>query len=252
MKANRILTICVLVAAVGCAPPTKPGDKSSEKPQQDSRRSQAELASLPSRITNQFGMTFRLVTIDTSRADHKDSFPKRTYYLQESRLTWAQHSAFRKAAFGDGTYETIAWHYNSGHPSEWHEWSEYTQALSKFDTKYDYRLPSQSEWTFACKSGYDQSCDKAKPNTYGITGLIDTQGYAEAVSDVVDGSKLRVVMGYWKDNWGEHRGETKPKCSCDYWTACNPDADDSLNEIISGRFVLIPKQTVDPAKASGG
>ncbi|MCA9139004.1 MAG: hypothetical protein KDB00_19665 [Planctomycetales bacterium] len=196
-------------------------------------------------------MTFRLVTIDTSRADHKGSFPKRSYYLQESRLTWAQHSAFRKAAFGDGTYETITWHHNSGHPTQWREWSEYAQTLSKFDAEYDYRIPSRSEWTFACMSGYVQSCDKTKPNVYGITGLIDTKGSAEVVEDVIDGSKLRVVMGHWVNNWGEHQDETKPKCSCEHWTACNPDADDSLDEIISGRFVLIPKQAVDTGQADG-
>jgi hypothetical protein len=205
-----------------------------------------ELASLPPRVTNQFGMTFRLVTIDTSRADHKESFPTRSYYLQETTLTGEQHSAFRKAAFGNGTYETIDWHFNGGYPSEWREWFRYAQSLSKFDAEYDYSLPSRSQWTFACMSGYDQSCDKAKPNVYGITGLIDTKGFAEAVDELIvrDGFEFGVLMGYWTDNWGVHRGAEQPKCSCEYWTACNPDADDSLNEIISGRFILLPQRPV--------
>ncbi|MCA8990795.1 MAG: hypothetical protein KDA88_02395 [Planctomycetaceae bacterium] len=192
-------------------------------------------------------MTFRLVTVDTSRVDHKDSFPKHSYYLQESTLTGKQHSAFRKAAFGGGTYETINWNDNSGQPTQWQEWYEYAQALSKFDTQYDYCLATRSQWTFACMSGYDQTCDKSIPNAYGFTGLADTQGFAEVVDDSIlrNGVELKVVMGHWGDNWGAHEGETQPTCSCEYWTACNPVADDSLDEIISGRFVLIPKQTVD-------
>lgn len=252
MKSNRTLAICLLAAVAGCSRPTAPDNKSTESPRQDS--SEAEAASLPPLITNQFGMTFRLVTIDTTRADHKVSFPKRSYYLQESRLTWAQHSAFRKAASGAKTYDTITWNHNSGHPSEWYEWSRYAHALSRFDTEYDYSLPSRSKWTFACLSGYDQSCDKTKPNAYGITGLIDTQGYVEVVNDVMtlDGAEFRIAMGCWKDNWGEHSGETQPECSCEHWTACNPEGDDSLNEIISGRFVLIPKKTLSAEEAHGG
>ena len=255
MKAYRILAMCVL-AAVGCTSSTngnnEAGEASKEKPTRPSLTVESE--SWPARITNQFGMTFRLVTTDTSRAEHKDSFPQKSYYLQESRLTEAQHSAFRKAAFGDGTYETINWHYNGGYPSEWREWYQYARALSKFDAEYDYNLPARSQWTFACMSGYDQSCDKTKPNAYGITGLIDTNGFAEAVDELVirNGHEFGVLMGYWSNNWGVHTGKTQPDCSCEYWTVCNPDADDSLNELINGRFILLPKGTVHATQDSGG
>jgi len=199
-------------------------------------------------------MTFHLVIVDTSRDDHLASFPKQSFYIQESRLTGAQNMAFRKAALGDGTYASIDWGSNAGHPSEWREWSRYAQALSKFDAEYDYSLPSRSQWTFACKSGYDQSCDKTKPNAYGILGMSDTNGCAEPIDEMInrDGAEFAVLMGYWKDNWGEHRGETRPKCSCEYWTASNPDADDSLNEIISGRFIMAPKKALPADPKSSG
>ena len=239
----------VVLAAVGCARGTGT-DKQAASPV----RASVEPKSLPKQITNQFGMTFRLVTIDSSLADHRDSFPARSYYLQKTTLTGEQHSAFRMAAFGEGTYETINWHFNGGYPSEWREWYRYAQALSKFDTEYDYRLPSRSQWQFACRNGYEQRCDKAKPNVYGVEGLIDTNGFAEAVDDLIlhNGYEFAVLMGYWKDNWGEHSGEEKPDCPCEYWTACNPDADDSLNELITGRFVLIPNRDVARTKVSVG
>ena len=138
MDAHRILAICFLVT-VGCEPTGNDGNKSAVNSAQTPVAAGSQ--AMPARITNQFGMTFCLVEIDTSRADHKDSFPKASFYLQETELTWEQHRAFRKAAFGDGTYETINWNYNSGYPSEWRDVFRYGEALSKFDTQYDYRLP---------------------------------------------------------------------------------------------------------------
>ena len=188
-------------------------------------------------------MTFCLVENDTSRADHKDSFPKASYYLQETELTSEQHGAFRKAAFGDGTYETIDWNYNSGYPSEWREVFRYGEALSKFDTQYDYRLPSQQEWAFACMNGYDQTCpgegakstidstDSSRPNKYGIDGFMNYDAECADVPGLFLG-KL--------DNWtGAYDDREKPTCRCDQYTTGNPDADDGLNELIVGRFVLV-------------
>ncbi len=255
MIARRILVICVL-AVSGCAPGAGSNNKTSDNVQSNAEWEAAQafarayrdskMESLPPRITNQFGMTFRLVTIDTTRPDHHESFPKRSYYIQETELASEQHSAFRKAAFGDGKYEGIDWHFNGGFPSEWREVSRYAQALSKFDQQYDYKLPSRAEWVFACKSGYEQRCDPDKPNAFGMVGMLDGYGNAEAAEDIIvrSGHEFGLLMGYWKDNWGEHRGEEKPDCPCEYWTVCNPDADDSLNELIVCRLVLLPVQIV--------
>ncbi|MEM9586132.1 MAG: hypothetical protein AAGA03_02530 [Planctomycetota bacterium] len=189
-------------------------------------------------------MTFCLVEIDASRADHKNSFPKQSYYLQETELTTEQHEAFRKAAFGDGTYETINWNSSGGRPSEWREVFRYSEALSKFDTQYDYRLPSQQEWAFACMNGYDQTCpgegakstidanDSSRPNKYGIDGFMNYDAECADVPGLFLG-KL--------DNWaGAYEGREKPTCRCDQFTTGNPDADDGLNELIVTRLVLVP------------
>ncbi len=42
----------------------------------------------------------------------------------------------------------------------------------------------------------------------------------------------------WKGAYGD---KGKPACRCDQFTTGNPDADDGLNELITGRYVLIPK-----------
>lgn len=255
MKVSYIFALCVL-ATVGCGWTSNSNTAAREESAEKSNRPEITLDSKPllTRVTNQFGMTFRLVTIDTARADHKGSFPTRSYYLQETKLTEEQHTAFRKAAFGDGTYESINWYYNSGRPSEWREWLRYAEALSKFDTEYDYSLPSRSQWMFACMNGYHQSCDKTKSSVYGTVGMPDTNGFAEPIDElfVRNGYEFGVLMGYWKNNWGEHDGTSKPDCPCEYWTVCNPDADDSLNEIIDGRFVLLPKGSIQTIRNGGG
>lgn len=240
MKANWFHAIWIL-AAIGCAPEStssKVGEPSAENTA--SLLSMANPESLPPEITNQFGMTFRLVTIDTSRPDHSDSFPKKSYYLQKTELQGKQHEAFRKAAFNDGTYRTINWSFNNGFPSEWREVMQYAEALSAFDTEYDYRLPTREEWSFACANGYEQLCDKDKPNVFGFVGMLDERGNAEAIDELIvhSGHEYGVLMGYWKNNWGAHNGKPKPDCPCEYWTACAPNADDSMNEIIVGRLIL--------------
>lgn len=255
MKTNQILAVCVLAAA-GCTSSTDSSnavDASGAEPNRPPLAANPE--SWPAHITNQFGMTFRLVTVDPSRPEHKDSFPKSSYYLQETELTGEQHDAFRKAADGRGIFESIAPGYRGTFPSEWREALRYAVALSMLDAEFDYRLPSRSQWTFACMSGYEQRCDTKEPNAFGFTGMLSTsRGDAEAIDEVFvqDGHTFGVLMGYWKNNWHEHDGETKPECPCEYWTACNRDADDSLNELITARFVLIPKEVREAAGESSG
>lgn len=222
--------------------------------------------SWPAEITNRFGMTFSLVAVDTSRPDHVDSFPQAPYYIQQTVLTGEQNDAFQKAAVIGGVYGTdprrslptpLVQPYVSlprgSSPSEWSHCSWYARALSLLDPDYDYRLPTRAEWTFACMSGYEQRCDGKPANAFGCTGMLDQNGPdAEAVDERFgERGQSAVLMGYWKNNWGVHNDRVKPDCPCEHWTICNPDGDDSLNERITARFVLIPRQrqtTAEPAR----
>lgn len=267
MKTNRILASLLLVA-VGCTSPTNSNNEAAEASEKDPARPPltGDPESWPARITTQFGMTFQLVRVDSSRPDHKESFPEKPYYLQLTALTGEQNEAFQRAAAERGVFETaprrsvatplvqpyVAMHRGQS-PSEWSEAYWYAQALSLLDSDFDYRLPSRTEWTFACMSGYEQRCVVDKRNAYGFTGMHDShRGDAEAIDESWgESGESRVLMGYWSNNWRCHEGETKPDCPCEYWTVCAPDGDDSLNEVITARFVLMPKKIAEGSGKQG-
>jgi len=261
MKDYRIFAMCILVA-VGCTSSTN--DKNESTAASKEKHTRPPLAAdpelWPARLTTRFGMTFQLVRVDTSRPDHKESFPEKPYYLQLTELTSKQNEAFQRTAEERGVFEPgprrsvatqlvqpyVAMHRGQP-PSEWSEAFWYAKALSLLDSDFDYRLPSRAEWTFACMSGYEQRCDGDTPNAFGFTGMHDShRGDAEAIDERWgERGKSRVLMGYWSNNWRCHEGETKPDCPCEYWTVCAPDGDDSLNEVITARFVLMPKKIVE-------
>lgn len=92
MNALFRATFC-LAMLIGC----------SRLPQEEIGRLTAETddASTPKtvgatpRITNGFGMTFCLVTVDPANPKHEDDFPKQSFYLQQTELTFEQFQAFR-------------------------------------------------------------------------------------------------------------------------------------------------------------
>jgi hypothetical protein len=207
--------------------------------------------SAAARITNRFGMTFCLVTVDPKDPKHEETFPRQSYYLQQTELSGAHFAAYEKLAAGsefDPADGLDIWRF----PSEWREVSNLAIALSRVDPDYDYRLPTREEWRFACMSGYEQRCEENRPNSYGIVGMLD--GDVEVIDELsaMKGHEYGVLMGRWINNWGEHTGKPEPDCPCKHWTLCNPDADDSLNEIIVGRFILLPEGTVRTTDNSGG
>ena len=122
--------------------------------------------------------------------------------------------------------------------------ADLAEGLSAADPDFDYRLPTQSQWAFACKNGYDQTCallvagltpdsTSLRPNKYGIKGLVNHDLECGDIPGQFFGQR------YWYD-W-LYSSEDVPECICDHVTIGHPDSDDSLDEIIAGRFVLIPK-----------
>ena len=184
-------------------------------------------------------MTFCLVAVDATRADHKESYPRESYYLQQTELT---SKPFRK--YGEDTVKNWADRVNMQFPDQWQEVADLAEGFSAADPDFDYRLPTQAQWAFACKNGYDQTCallvagltpdsTPLRPNKYGIKGLVNHDLECGNVPGQFFGQR------YWHD-W-LYSSEDVPECICDHVTVGNPDSDDSLDEVITGRFVLIPK-----------
>jgi hypothetical protein len=182
-------------------------------------------------------MKFIRIAIDPNLQVQSDPrYPTETYYIQETEISGKHLDNLRAFAkthnIGPSGYMNIP-------TSEWRDYSDLAELMSKYDPDYDYRLPTKSEWVFACMSGYEQSCATSKSNAYGLIDMLD--GDVECVSDI------GVLMGRWIENWpGIYDGHKMPTCPCKRWTICNPDADDSLNEIIVARFVLIPENGISP------
>ena len=236
-----------LVVCVGCGRPT--ADLGSEGSSGASRALTGEVSPpAPARLTNRFGMTFCLVTIDAGRPDHKDAYPNRSYYLQQTELSGGQ---FRK--FGEQTVERWEERIEMPFPTQWQDVAELAKRLSAADPDYDYRLPTQAEWSFACKNGYDQTCPKflagstpdsikaRRPNKYGIEGFVNY--------DIECGNVPGQFLGQLNRYDWMYSLEEVPACRCDHVTYGNPRSDDGLDELITGRFVLTPKT---PLRNRGG
>jgi hypothetical protein len=196
-------------------------------------------------VVNSFGMRFVRIAIDPHfQTQSNPPFPTETYYIQETEVSGDHLSSFRAFAKSRNMEQQVYDDFPISSPSEWRHYSDLAELMSEYDPDYDYRLPTKSEWVFACMSGYEQRCiqvlkDKSSPNSYGLVDMLD--------GDVECLSETGVLMGLWIENWpGIYEGHEKPSCACKWWTVCNPDADDSLNEIIMARFVLVPEGALAP------
>ncbi len=189
-------------------------------------------------VVNAFGMKFIRIPIDPALDVPSDPpFPTETYYIQETEITGEHLEKFREYARSLGVGPEIYNDFPMSSPSEWREFSVLAQLMSEYDPKHDYRLPTKSEWVFACMDGYEQKCIRRTDREFATNGF----GLAEMLDgDVECVDQVGLLMGIWKENWpGIYDGHEKPDCACQWWTICNPDADDSLNEIIMARFVLV-------------
>jgi hypothetical protein len=246
---NRLVVFCLgFQVCAGCVPSVSnhhPSNVTDGQPKQDFSAPFESVArySTP-RVTNRFGMTLCLVSVDEGLKPGISThtglrFPGRSFYLQQSELTFKQFS--KCVDFLRQTDKTKAhlkphdFHF----PTEWRQVYEFSQTLSSCDPDYEYRLPTREEWSFACMNGHDEDCpgpgasttaqqiDNRRPNKFGIEGLLNY--------DAECGDLPGLCLGK-RDYWAENQD-----CRCKQFVFGNPDADDGLNELISARFVLVPR-----------
>ena len=189
-----------------------------------------------------FGMEFARVEIDPNIDLQTDPpIPKQTFYIQKKQFGEPLR-LLRKIAKSRGLDSEEYRYLMHSSPSEWRDYSLLGKWLSECDPNYDYRFPTKSEWVFACMSGYEQRCFSKEQaaqheNAFGLTGMLN--GNVECLQ------KIGLLMGMWKENWpGIYDGHEKPDCPCQWWTICNPDGDDGLNELIIARYVLVDEGAV--------
>lgn len=241
MKLPILLVVFSLLGIFGCRQDTR--DEKSEWTAGDATESSCgdSLSSSVRRshgeIVNACGMKFVRLEIDTDLDVESDPpVPTETYHIQKDEISSVHLRSLRAFVKSRNVEPKRREVHLMSWPCEWRDFSNLAAIMSEYDPDYDYGLPSRSQWIFACMSGYEQRCDENRPNAYGIVDMLD--GDVEVIDE------LGVLMGRWINNWGAHTGKPKPDCPCEHWTLCNPDADDSLNEIIVGRFILLPEGTV--------
>ncbi|MFC1759347.1 hypothetical protein ACFL2H_11380 [Planctomycetota bacterium] len=240
MKRHAHLIATIICFLVGCSS-SEPRDAASTSSEStDQRRTTASGTFADTLIVNSFGMEFIRVDIEPKRDTAANAYiPAETYYLQQTELT-GHHIDRLREFLKENNIGPKGWIATS----EWRDISNLAILMSECDPKFDYGLPSRSQWVFACMSGYEQRCDEDGPNALGFVDMLDND------VEVID--ELGILMGQWINNWGEHTDKPKPDCPCEYWTLSDPDGDDSLSEIIRGRFVLLPEGTVHTSAGSGG
>ncbi len=148
-------------------------------------------------------------------------------YMQQAEVTYEQYRKFKVAA---GLATTEAERTPSDQPlapndfDSWKDASRFIDQLNQWDTKYVYRMPTESEWEFACtgKVGGEPvtriCCEdnanfltrQSKPNQFGLHDMLGVFG--EYCSDRFYGTNepalahVRVVRGM-------PQGIDRPRCS---------------------------------------
>ena len=136
------------------------------------------LSELPDEMTNPVGMKFRLIPAGEFMMGSRTSDPDKSidelpqhpvrisepFYLGVYEVTQDQYTK----VMGTNPSKTI----NSDHPVEqvtWQEATAFCTSLSKLDPRFDYRLPTEAEWEYACRAGTrTRYTDGVDPHLAGI------------------------------------------------------------------------------------
>ena len=202
-------------------------------------------AAPPQSITNRFGMTFRLVSVDPKPADAPApkfglTYPTASYYYAERPLTEDQFKTFQQSAAERDRNQPSERRKFYEYPDKWDDAHNFGVELSALDPDYDYRLPTREEYVFACLNGYDQDCPVAdvakfpwtikRPNKFGLEDL--TNG-----SDVEIGNLQGLHFGLLT----EQSTPDDRTCPCAHYGYGNPEGDDGFEGICQPRYILTPK-----------
>lgn len=199
----------------------------------------------PVSITNRFGMTFRLVSIEprpegvSEIGKYGVAFPKESYYLGQTEVTSEHLEAIRRAAAERDRSLPADQRKLHSLPGEWIVAHNLGVELSALDPDYEYNLPTREQWAFACLNGYDQDCPHResqgppltakRPNKFGIDGFLNY--------DIGCGNLPGLHFGLARLT----SQTNEPECCCVDYAFGNPDGDDGLNELITCRYVLKPR-----------
>ena len=240
-KSSPLLVLCL---CLGCSRAAVDGSRGSSASNTASV-SVAVAPAPPVSITNRFGMTFRLVSVEPRPAGASDvgkfglAFPKESYYLGQSAVTMEQFETFRRAAAERDRGKPADQRPFYSLPGEWKYAHNLGVELSALDPDYEYTLPTREQWAFACLNGYDQDCPHResqgppliakRPNKFGIDGFLNY--------DIECGNLPGLHFGLARLT----SQTNEPECRCVDYAFGNPDGDDGLNELITCRYVLKPR-----------
>lgn len=210
--ATFALIACVCIPLAGC---------------QEVEFSEVRKENTDNSVVNSFGMEFESIPAGAFTdldGQHKEV---KSFFLQNTELTFRQFNEV--IAKRDGVAPTHQ--YQSGESegrlpvpiNSWNEAYQLAALLTELDEQYAYRLPTESEWLYACAGGENikgdvarQSVDnrqkgtgwlspvKSKPaNRFGIFDMLSNLGEYCERDNPSDGTSdaIRLVKGLPTESW---------------------------------------------------